>query len=117
MEVSLNYCSQNGGNVYRAPYYNRNPNIGYGTAKVCKIMAFMAGIRGLGLLSYILLGFRYMVQSMVSLVVTSLVVSLYGYFWTLWAHAKHPANPALPKSLPCDVYTKGGFVPGRSKNS
>ena len=28
MEVSLNYCSQNGGNVYRAPYYNRNPNIG-----------------------------------------------------------------------------------------
>ena len=28
MEVSLNYCSQNGGDVYRAPYYNRNPNIG-----------------------------------------------------------------------------------------
>ena len=28
MEVSLNYCSQNGGNVYRAPYYNRNLNIG-----------------------------------------------------------------------------------------
>ena len=28
MEVSLNYCSQNGGNVHRAPYYNRNPNIG-----------------------------------------------------------------------------------------
>ena len=28
LEVSLNYCSQNGGNVYRAPYYNRNPNIG-----------------------------------------------------------------------------------------
>ena len=28
MEVSLNYCSQNGGNVYRAPYYNGNPNIG-----------------------------------------------------------------------------------------
>ena len=28
MEVSLNYCSQNGGNLYRAPYYNRNPNIG-----------------------------------------------------------------------------------------
>ena len=27
MEVSLNYCSQNGGNVYRAPYYNRNLNI------------------------------------------------------------------------------------------
>ena len=26
--VSLNYCSQNGGNVYRAPYYNGNPNIG-----------------------------------------------------------------------------------------
>ena len=26
--VSLNYCSQNGGNLYRAPYYNRNPNIG-----------------------------------------------------------------------------------------
>ena len=22
--VSLNYSSQNGGNVYRAPYYNRN---------------------------------------------------------------------------------------------
>ena len=28
MEVSLNYCSQNGGNLYRAPYYNGNPNIG-----------------------------------------------------------------------------------------
>ena len=28
VEVSLNYCSQNGGNLYRAPYYNRNPNIG-----------------------------------------------------------------------------------------
>ena len=28
MVVSLNYCSQNGGNVYRAPYYNRNLNIG-----------------------------------------------------------------------------------------
>ena len=27
-EVSLNYCSQNGGNLYRAPYYNRNLNIG-----------------------------------------------------------------------------------------
>ena len=29
MEVSLHYCSQNGVNVYRAPYYNRNPNIGH----------------------------------------------------------------------------------------
>ena len=28
MVVSLNYCSQNGGNIYRAPYYNGNPNIG-----------------------------------------------------------------------------------------
>ena len=28
MKVSLNYCSQNGGNLYRDPYYNRNPNIG-----------------------------------------------------------------------------------------
>ena len=28
LEVSLNYCSQNGGNLYRAPYYDRNPNIG-----------------------------------------------------------------------------------------
>ena len=28
MEVSLNYCSQNGGKLYRAPYYNGNPNIG-----------------------------------------------------------------------------------------
>ena len=28
MVVSLNYCSQNGGNLYRAPYYNRNPSIG-----------------------------------------------------------------------------------------
>ena len=28
MVVSLNYCSQNGGNVYRAPYYTGNPNIG-----------------------------------------------------------------------------------------
>ena len=28
MEVSLNYCSQNGGNLYRAPYYNRKLNIG-----------------------------------------------------------------------------------------
>ena len=26
--VSLNYCSQNGGNLYRAPYYNGDPNIG-----------------------------------------------------------------------------------------
>ena len=26
--ISLNYCSQNGGNVYRDPYYNGNPNIG-----------------------------------------------------------------------------------------
>ena len=26
--VSLNYCSQNVGNLYRAPYYNGNPNIG-----------------------------------------------------------------------------------------
>ena len=28
MVVSLNYCSQNGGNFYRAPYSNGNPNIG-----------------------------------------------------------------------------------------
>ena len=28
MVVSLNYCSQNRGNVYRASYYNGNPNIG-----------------------------------------------------------------------------------------
>ena len=28
MEVSLNYCSQNRGNLYRAPYHNGNPNIG-----------------------------------------------------------------------------------------
>ena len=28
VEVSPNYCSQNGGNLYRAPYYNRNPYIG-----------------------------------------------------------------------------------------
>ena len=28
MVVSLNYCSQNGGNLYRAPYYNGHPNIG-----------------------------------------------------------------------------------------
>ena len=28
MEVSLNYCSQNGEKLYRAPYYNRNLNIG-----------------------------------------------------------------------------------------
>ena len=28
MVVSLNYCSQNGGNLYRAPYYNGNPNTG-----------------------------------------------------------------------------------------
>ena len=27
VEVSLNYCSQNGRNLYRAPYYNRNLNI------------------------------------------------------------------------------------------
>ena len=27
-EVSLNYCSQNGGNLYRAPNYNGNLNIG-----------------------------------------------------------------------------------------
>ena len=26
--VSLNYCSQNGGDLYRAPYYNGNPNMG-----------------------------------------------------------------------------------------
>ena len=25
---SLNYCSPNGGNSYRAPYYTGNPNIG-----------------------------------------------------------------------------------------
>ena len=28
MVVSLKYCSQNGGNLFRAPYYNGNPNIG-----------------------------------------------------------------------------------------
>ena len=28
MVVSLNYCSQNGGDLFRAPYYNGNPNIG-----------------------------------------------------------------------------------------
>ena len=28
MVVSLHYCSQNGGNLYRAPYYNGNPNTG-----------------------------------------------------------------------------------------
>ena len=32
------------------------------TPKVCRIMAFMAIIRGLGLLFYILLGFRYRYQ-------------------------------------------------------
>ena len=26
--ISLNHCSQNGGNLYRAPYCNGNPNIG-----------------------------------------------------------------------------------------
>ena len=35
------------------------PNIITWTPKVCKIMAFMAIIMGLGLLFYILLGFRY----------------------------------------------------------
>ena len=28
MDVSLNYSSQNGGKLYRAPYNNRNLNIG-----------------------------------------------------------------------------------------
>ena len=28
MVISLNYCSQNGGSLYRAPYYIRNLNIG-----------------------------------------------------------------------------------------
>ena len=28
MVISLNYCSQNGGNLFRAPYYNGNSNIG-----------------------------------------------------------------------------------------
>ena len=28
MVISLNCCSQNGGNLYRAQYYNGNPNIG-----------------------------------------------------------------------------------------
>ena len=28
MEVSLNCCSQIGGNLYRAPFCNGNPNIG-----------------------------------------------------------------------------------------
>ena len=28
MVVSLNYCSPNGGNLYRAPYYNGNPKKG-----------------------------------------------------------------------------------------
>ena len=28
MVVSLNYCSQKGGNLYRVPFYNGNPNIG-----------------------------------------------------------------------------------------
>ena len=28
MVVSLNYCAQNGGNLYRAPYYNGNPTMG-----------------------------------------------------------------------------------------
>ena len=26
--ISLNYCSQNGGKLYRAPYYNGTPNLG-----------------------------------------------------------------------------------------
>ena len=28
MEVSLNHCSQKGGNSYKAPYYNSNLHIG-----------------------------------------------------------------------------------------
>ena len=28
MVVSLNYCSQNGRDLYRVPYYNGNRNIG-----------------------------------------------------------------------------------------
>ena len=37
------------------------------TPKVCKVMAFMAIIRGLGLLFYILLGFRYSISIIVDL--------------------------------------------------
>ena len=37
------------------------------TPKVCKIMAFMAIIRGLGLLFYILLGFRYVIEGLTEL--------------------------------------------------
>ena len=28
VEVSPNYCSQQGGEIYRDPYYKRNPNLG-----------------------------------------------------------------------------------------
>ena len=54
MEVSLNYCSQNGGNLYRAPYYNRNPNIGpridsnLGQSPYRGHVGFRVRVKGLG---------------------------------------------------------------------
>ena len=48
MVVSLNYCSQNGGNLNRAPYYNGNPNIGPRIIRNLDQYPYGLGFRGLG---------------------------------------------------------------------
>ena len=45
--VSLNYSSQNGGNLYRAPYYNGNPNIG--PRIIGNLDQYLFGVEDLGL--------------------------------------------------------------------
>ena len=48
MKVSLNYCSQNGGNLHRALYYNRNLNIGPCTDSNLGQSPYGLGLRNLG---------------------------------------------------------------------
>ena len=54
-EVSLNDCSQNGGNLYWAPYYNRNLNMGpnkenaNNTSKI-RVRIMIISVQGFGVL-------------------------------------------------------------------
>ena len=56
MGVPLNYCSQNGGNLYRARYYNRNLIIGHRIDSNLKqspyIYIYILYIRPFGALAY-----------------------------------------------------------------
>ena len=68
MVVSRNYCSYNGGNLYRAPYCNGNPNIGPRIIVNLDQYPYEVGCKVLGLrFACIVAYFSYEARSMIVL--------------------------------------------------